>query len=100
MTTFQSIAARAAGLRAAMEPADARKVPAEFENSADEWYGAYDGMSSAIRSGFASLRNISVQAASPTLQDEAEPFMPPTLPTPAKRIRRSTAPMTTSAGLR
>lgn len=39
------IAARAAGLRAAMEPAEPRKVPAAFQDAADAWLEAYDSLS-------------------------------------------------------
>lgn len=47
-----SIAARAAGLVAAMEPADPREVPEEFRAVADAWLEAYDSISTAMRSGF------------------------------------------------
>lgn len=47
-----TISARAAGLVAAMEPADRREVPEEFRAVADDWLDAYDSISTAMRSGF------------------------------------------------
>jgi hypothetical protein len=80
--------ARISGLRAAMEPADPREVPAQFSRNealAAAWLEAYDGISTALLNGRYGVMEAPARAERHTGDKEhTSPKKPKTATSPIK----------------